>query len=83
MSQYARLLVGYIMLEFEVTDIGDFRRAKNAQYTGTYKALNLAGQTLVGMVTSVTRLQAEGSWRWIVKVRPSPQRETSQVRPIR
>ena len=64
------------MLEFEVTDSIEARRAKNAQYNGVEKTLQLGGQTVAGVVTSVSEDLSQPLPRWLVRVRPAPERKT-------
>ena len=63
------------MLEFEVTDSIEARRARTAQYTGVEKSLQLAGQTIAGVVTSVFEDRSQQLPKWIVRVRPAPERK--------
>ena len=63
------------MLEFEVTDFVEARRARFAQYSGIEKTLRLSGKTIAGVVTSVFEDRSEALPKWIVKVLPAPERK--------
>ena len=64
------------MLKFEVTDLVEARRAKTAQYNGIEKILQFNGQTIAGVVTSVFEDRSQTLPKWIVRVRPAPERKT-------
>ena len=64
------------MLEFEVTDFVEARRARFAQYSGIEKTLRLGGRTITGVVTSVFEDRSQALPKWIVRVRPTPERKT-------
>jgi hypothetical protein len=63
------------VLEFEVTDLVEARRARIAQYHGVEKSLKLAGLAVSGVVTSVLEDRSQALPKWIVKVRPAPERK--------
>ena len=63
------------MLEIEVTDFVEARRARFAQYSGIEKTLRLSGQSVAGVVTSVFEDRSQSLPKWIVKVRPAPERK--------
>ena len=63
------------MLEFEVTDLVDARRARFAQYSGIEKSFRLGGQMVAGVVTSVFEDRSHALPKWIVRVRPAPERK--------
>ena len=63
------------MLEFEVTDFVEARRARGAQYSGIEKKLHLAGQPIAGVVVSVFEDRSQTLPKWIVRIRPAPERK--------
>lgn len=58
-----------------VTDPAEARRAKGAQYTGLDKNLVLAGQMISGTVKSVAEIRTDKTPKWIVSIRPTPERK--------
>jgi hypothetical protein len=71
------------VLEFEVTDSVEARRAKTAQYNGVVKTLQLGGQTVAGVVTSVLEDRSQSLPRWLVRVRLAAERTSFQKAPIK
>ena len=63
------------MQTIEVTNLRDAQRARYALYSGYDQSIKLSDQTLSGRVLSVSPGPGVMPDKWIIKFKPSPERE--------